>query len=262
MNLDLLADPLFRLPFLTGLLLAAMLPLVGMYLRLRDEWLAALAFTQVASAGALVAEAFAFPLIGGGLGGAMLAALLKGRLERAGASGYALIMLGGWAVAVLLAANLPLADRLTHALFDGQLYFTGPVHLAAAAAACLFVLPVLRTLSRPLLLERFFPDFFRARGLSAARYHLAFDLLAALVLALATTSIGIMAAFALVFAPPLAAFRFGSSWRKGLAAAVATGVGAYILAFALALALDQPFGPLCAIVLVLSAGAVALSGRR
>ena len=262
MNLDLLADPLFRLPFLTGLLLAALLPLVGMYLRLRDEWLAALAFTQVASAGVLVAEAFALPLIGGGLGGAMLAALLKGRLERAGASGYALIMLAGWGVAVLLAANLPLADRLTHALFDGQLYFTGATHLGGAAIVCLLALPTLRALSRPLLLERFFPDFFRARGLSAGRYHLAFDLLAALVLALATTSLGIMGAFALVFVPPFAAFRLASGWRRGLAVSVGIGVGAYVAAFAAALALDQPFGPLCAIVLVVSAGAVALAGRR
>ena len=39
MNLDLLVDPLFRVPFLTGLLLAGLLPLIGMYLRLRGEWL-------------------------------------------------------------------------------------------------------------------------------------------------------------------------------------------------------------------------------
>lgn len=262
MNLDLLADPLFRLPFLTGLALAVLLPLVGMYLRLRDEWLAALAFTQVASAGALAAEALALPMLGGGLGGAVLAALLKGGLERAGASGYALIMLAGWGLSVLLAANLPLADRLTHALFDGQLYFTGPAHLAAVAGTGLVVAVLLRRLSRPLMLERFFPDFFLARGLSARRYHLLFDLLAALVLALATTSVGIMGAFALVFAPPLVAFRMGGSWRRGLAIAAGTGVGAYAVAFALALVFDQPFGPLCAIVLVLAAGSVALAGRR
>ena len=29
MNFDLLLDPLFRVPFLTGLLLAALLPLIG-----------------------------------------------------------------------------------------------------------------------------------------------------------------------------------------------------------------------------------------
>ena len=55
MSFDLLFDPLFRVPFFTGLLLAGLLPLIGMYLRLRGEWLAALAFAQMASAGALVA---------------------------------------------------------------------------------------------------------------------------------------------------------------------------------------------------------------
>ena len=37
MSLELLFDPLFRVPFATGLLLAALLPLIGMYLRLRNE---------------------------------------------------------------------------------------------------------------------------------------------------------------------------------------------------------------------------------
>ena len=37
-------DPLFAMPFFTGLVFAVLLPLFGAYLRLRDEWLAALAF--------------------------------------------------------------------------------------------------------------------------------------------------------------------------------------------------------------------------
>ena len=35
---------LFLLPFLTGLCLALILPVLGCFLRLRDEWLAALAY--------------------------------------------------------------------------------------------------------------------------------------------------------------------------------------------------------------------------
>ncbi|KAB2921217.1 MAG: ABC transporter, partial [Dechloromonas sp.] len=46
---------LFLVPFLTGLLLAVVLPLLGCYLRLRDEWLAALAYAHVTAAGALAA---------------------------------------------------------------------------------------------------------------------------------------------------------------------------------------------------------------
>ena len=42
-------EPMFFTPFATGLLVAAVLPMLGMYLRLREEWLAALAFAQLAA---------------------------------------------------------------------------------------------------------------------------------------------------------------------------------------------------------------------
>ena len=130
MSFELLFDPLFRVPFATGLLLAGILPLIGMYLRLRNEWLAALAFAQMASAGALVAMVLDGPMLAGGVLAALLAALIKGLLARAGASAYALMMLLAWGGGVLLVANHPLAEQAGHALFDGQLYFTGEAHLA------------------------------------------------------------------------------------------------------------------------------------
>ena len=83
MSFELLFDPLFRVPFATGLLLAGILPLIGMYLRLRNEWLAALAFAQMASAGALVAMVLDGPMLAGGVLAALLAALVKGLLARA-----------------------------------------------------------------------------------------------------------------------------------------------------------------------------------
>ena len=257
MSLDLLFDPLFRVPFFTGLLLAGLLPLVGMYLRLRDEWLAALAFAQMASAGALLAMVTDWPMIGGGLLAAVLAALVKGVAARAGAGAYALMMLLAWGFGVLLVANHPLAEQAGHALFDGQLYFTGEGHLLAAVAAVTVVVPLLAWLSRPLLLARFFPEFYRARGRSERPRLMLFDLLASLAVALATVSLGVMAAFALVFVPPLLACRFGRGWRSGLALSAVVGMAAYCVAFAVSLGLDQPFGPVCAVlfvVLVILAG--------
>lgn len=251
MSFDLLFDPLFRVPFVTGLLLAGILPLIGMYLRLRNEWLAALAFAQMASAGALVAMVLDGPMLVGGVLAALLAALVKGLLARAGASAYALMMLLAWGGGVLLVANHPLAEQAGHALFDGQLYFTGEAHLVATALAALVVLPALAWLSRPLLLARFFPEFYRARGQSERPRLLLFDLLAGLVVALATVSLGVMAAFALVFVPPLLGWRFGRGWRSALTLAALAGMGGYTLAFALSLGLDQPFGPVCALLLVM-----------
>ena len=86
--------------------------------------------------------------------------------------------------------------------------------------------------------------------MSAWPTQLGFDVLAALSLALATMSLGVMGAFALVFIPPWLAFRRAASWRAGIRWSLAIGLASYLLAFGLALYLDQPFGPMLALVLV------------
>lgn len=251
-NLD-----LFLLPFLTGLLLAATLPVLGSYLRLRNEWLAALAYPHVAAAGALAAQFLALPPTLGGLTLAALAGAGK-RLNRLkGDAAYALLLLGGWSAGILITANEPLAERLGHALFDGQLYFADSTQFVAALVACVLALGVLHHLSARLLLAQLYPDFFRIRGLPSWPIHLGFDLLAALLLALATTIIGVMASFALVFIPPWIAARHAANWRKGIIRCVLIGGLAYGLAFVLALYFDQPFGAVFAISLLVLSFSVA-----
>jgi zinc transport system permease protein len=107
------------------------------------------------------------------------------------------------------------------------------------------------------LLARVYPDIFRLRGLPVWPVEVGFDLLAAVGLALATMSIGVMGAFALIFVPPWLAFRRAANWRAGLGWALGIGVLAYVSAFILALALDQPFGPVLALLLVLAGLLVA-----
>lgn len=253
MNFELIFDPLFARPFAVGLMFAALLPLLGCYLRLREEWLAALALAQMAAAGALLSLLTSLPLMAGGLAGASAAVALKyvfedGKRQRQGAA-YALLLLIGWGIAVLLVSNLPLAERVGHALFDGQLYFTEMPHLVAAAVCAVLVIGGLWLLAPRLLTAHFFPDFFRSRGGSARRIGLAFDVLVAVTLALATMSIGVMSAFALIFVPSWLAFQQAGSWRGAQGWAVILGAAAYTLAFALALMFDQPFGPFLALVL-------------
>lgn len=261
MSEGLLFDSLFLKPFLTGLAYAVLLPLLGCYLRLRDEWLAALAFTQVAAAGALGALALAAPPIIGGLAAAGLAALLKHRSSHVGNAVYALMYLAGWGAAVMLVANLPLAERLARALFDGQLYFSGNDHLLAAWIVLPLALAWLARLSRTLLLARFLPGHLLATGRPEARFHLGFDLLVAGTLAFATMSIGVAAAFALIFVPAWIVCESVNGWRRALVFSALIGLAGYAAAFVLALALDQPFGPILAIVFSLMA-ALTLALRR
>ena len=244
---------IFLIPFLTGLACAIVLPVLGCYLRLRDEWLAALAYSHVAAAGALLALLAGVPPALGGLSMAALAGagrrLFAQRLS--GGASDALLLVGGWAITVLLAANAPMAERMGHALFDGQLYFSGSQELWPVAIGGVVALLALRALSSRLLLARVYPDLFRLRGLPAWPIQIGFDLMAALCLAMATMSLGVMGAFALVFIPPWLAFRRAANWRSGLRWSLAIGVVAYVAAFALALGLDQPFGPVLALLLVL-----------
>lgn len=250
---------LFATPFLTGLLFAIMLPILGAYLRLRNEWLAALSFAHVAAAGALLGSLIGLPAVAGG----MLFSAFAGAGQRlfakrlSGEAAYALLLLLGWSVSVLVTANQPLAERLGHALFDGQLYFSSSVDLAWALAGVVLALLVLGILSRRLLLIRLYPDYFACRGGSGWPADLLFSVLTALALALATMSLGVMGCFALVFVPPWLAFRRAGNWRSGLRWAVALGVLSYLLAFTIALYLDQPFGAVLAAIAVILALLIA-----
>lgn len=259
-------DPLFRTPFLAGLLAAAVLSLLGAFLRLREEWLAALGLAHLAAAGGLAGMAVGLPVMAGSTAAGIGAASAKALFGSRGNTAYAVMILLGWSLTLLLAANSPLGESLAHALVDGQLYFAGARELIGLVALTLVTALTLPWLARRLLRARFFPMYERANRLPAWRWHLAFDLLAALGIALGTATMGLMAAFACAFVPAWLAFRLADSWRQTLVLAPVLGVLAYIAAFLLALGLDQPFGPVMVAVLLLEAalatGAMAVREGR
>lgn len=252
-HISLIFDPLFHLPFMNGLLLVPLAALLGAYLRLREEWLASLAYAQVAAAGGILSVVFHIPMLLAAVLTAIVAGVAKGLLQKAGNDNYAVLILLGWSVALLIAANSPHGEMLGKALMDGQLYFTGWSHFGAASTVAGVLLMLLPWLSPRLLLARMFPDYFTANDLPGWRYHLLFDLLVVTALAVATTAVGVMAAFALVFIPAWVAFRLAPSWRTTLWISGALALGSYLVAFVAAIVLDQPFGPVLVAVLVLLA---------
>lgn len=253
--LELLLDPMFRTPLAVGAVLAPAMALVGAYLRLREEWLAALAWTQVAAAGAVLAAAAHIPVLPGAIATALLAAGAKGMLRRVGNDHFALLMGLSWGVTLLGAGFCPHGEHMARVLLDGQLYFVGRDHLVMVAVLVVAGVAAHGWLSRRLLITRLFPDLFSASGLPTRSHLVAFDLLAVLAIALATTAMGVMATFMLVLVPPWVAWRHASGWRATLLLSAGLAFGAYLLAFVLALAADQPFGPVLVVVLaVLAAG--------
>ncbi len=261
-GLDVFLDPLFRLPLIAGLLISAVLPLLGVLLRVRDEWLAALGLAHLAAAGGLLAVAAGAPLVAGAVAGAVSGALAKGLLGARGNTAYGLMILTGWSVALLVAAGTPLGAAHGHALAEGQVYFARWPQVLAGALALVAALASWRWLSARLVRARFFPLHDRANRLPAWRWRLGFDLLVALALAAGTATVGLMGAFALAFVPPWAAFRVAAGWRETALTSVALGVGSYLSAFGLAAALDLPFGPVLVAALLLGAGATRAYGAQ
>jgi zinc transport system permease protein len=157
MSFALVFDPLFRVPFVNGLLLALVLPFLGSYVRLRNEWLAALGLAQVTAAGGVLAILLGVHPLAGAVGAAVIAAGVKGRTQRSGNDVYAVLLFFGWSAALLGAANSVRGEELSHALLEGQLYFTTWANLGGALALGAVVLAASPWLSKKLLLEHFFP---------------------------------------------------------------------------------------------------------
>jgi zinc/manganese transport system permease protein len=250
MNLELAFDPLFRVPLLLGLTLAVLLPVLGVFLRVRDEWLGALGYTHVAAAGALASGLLHWPMLLCALGAAAAAALLKGAVRRPGNDFYAAMTIAGWAIALLLAANSDHGEVLGETLLRGQLYFATAPQLWIALGIGGATLGALGWLSPRLLRQRFFPDHYRANRQPAWPHEAAFAALLIGTLVVATGAVGAMAAFALVFVPPWIAFGVCRSWRQALLVAPLCGAVAYLLALAVALGLDQPAGPVIVVALI------------
>ncbi|MBA1147688.1 metal ABC transporter permease, partial [Ectothiorhodospiraceae bacterium WFHF3C12] len=200
-------------------------------------------------------------LVGGGIA-AILAATLKSAAGARGNDAYGMMILLGWGATLLVAANTALGEAMAHALADGQLYFSRPRHLVAAAGFALILAGALPWLSRRLIRARFTPEDETANRLPAWRWHFGFDLAVAVGMALGTATIGLMAAFALVFLPAWAAFRVAPGWRWALTLAALIGIACYLAAFVTAMALNQPFGPVMVAMLLVVCPVVALAGRR
>ena len=259
--LALLLDPLFRLPLAAGLPVAMVLPLVGALLFLRDEWLAALGLAHLAAAGAVLGAALGAPAVAGAALLAGLGGVLKGLARVQGNLIYGVMLLGGWALMVLAAANTPAGEGLGRAMIDGQLYFAGSAELTAALVLAVAAALLLPWLMPRILRARLLPRYETANRLPAWRWHLTTDLLVAAALAVGTATLGVMGAFALVLAPAWIGFRLAPSWRATLLIAALTGLALYLAAFVSALLLDQPFGPVLVAWTIAGMGLAALPAR-
>ncbi|MBK1735673.1 ABC transporter [Halorhodospira abdelmalekii] len=259
--MDLLFDPLFRLPFVAGLMAAIVVAITGLYLRLRAEWLAALGFAHLAGAGGVVGVIIGAPPLAAALGASVIAVLVKGALQRSGNDVYAWLILFGWAAMLIGATFTHHAKILGDALVDGQLYFAASAELWATlsiAAATAIALPLL---SRSLLRSELFPGHDRTNGRPLWPVTVGFDLLAAVAIAVAALVMGVMAAFALVFIPAWIAFALAGSWRLAVLWSGLIAAALYTVSYVTALLADLPFAPVLVAIAAAAAPLRLLSKR-
>jgi zinc/manganese transport system permease protein len=252
MSLSLAWDPLFRVPLVTGLLLAAALPLLGACLRMREQWLAGLGAAQLAAAGGVIGALLHGPVLLFALFGALLGGVARALTRSARNEHYAVMLLGGWAAVLLLAQYGHDANMAAVHLLNGQLYFTSAPHLAGAVLLLAALLISGHWLARRLLTSRLFPGHFAANRQPAWPHELLLEALLVGGVVLGISTMGVMATFAMLFIPPWVAFRLVRGWMRALLCSMILGVAACLAGFVAALALDLPFGPALVAALLLT----------
>lgn len=242
-------DTIFIIPFFSGLLVAISLSAIGVLLYLRNEWLAALGFAHLAGASATIGLMFHIPTVIGAIFGAVVGAVIKTITYFHGNTVYALMILAGWSITLLVAANTVLSSIIGHIIVEGQLYFADSSHLKAAIILAFTVLAGLYWLMPILIKNTFFPNNYATK-----RWYwgIAFNLLTALSMAVATATVGLMSAFALIFIPPWLAFRLSRNWKQTIVISISFGMVGYSTSFLLALFMDQPFAPVLVALFLVS----------
>lgn len=248
--MSLLFDPMFRVPFFTGLLLAISLPQLGLLLSLRREWLATLGIAHLAGAGGVLGGLLALPTLPAALAAATLGVAIRNLQPRSGNELYAMMILTGWSAALIAASLSQDAHGIGQLLVDGQLYFTTWLHFVVALPLTMALMACSGFLMRGLLQQQLMPTPDHAVRHRQLQWLLSAFL--AIGVSLAAMTMGIMATFALLFVPAWVASGIAASWRQARWLVSVLALLCYLLSYTIALLADLPFGPVFVMVLTLA----------
>ena len=250
---------LLALSFSSGILITAVLALAGAGLFMHGSVWQALAVSQWAAAGGVLASVFALPVlpVAIGIAGAVMAMISRSRdAERLPLVAF----LAGLALVTLLAANFAQASLAAASWAEGQLYFVGAIEFRAIAVAALASLMLWPILMRLWLHHQLFPDVPAHSGPARWRQALgAAWLLGAIVLG--SMALGVPAALATLLLPAWGASFLARDARGLLGWSLGLALAGFLLAWGASLALDQPFAPVLVLVhlmLALLAWALAM----
>ena len=261
--MTMLLEPWWLIPLLLAALCGLVCPLLGTLLVLQQRVLSTNLMAYAVLPGVVVAQALDWPVLLGGMGGAMGAVLLAERLMAGlpAGSGQAeavlnTVLAASLGLGVLLIQGLDLPVDLDDLLF-GDLLAAGPADLLRLLAALALLLLVLGMRFRQLQWLGLDPEGAADIELPLQGLRLMMAALTALVVVSATAAVGLALVMALICAPALAALNNARGLAQALARAAGLGLGMAIAGCGLALIFNLPPGPLIACACL-----ALLMGRR
>ncbi|MEZ5381538.1 MAG: metal ABC transporter permease [Microthrixaceae bacterium] len=225
---DILGATFMRQAFLAGTLVALAAGLIGYFVVVRRDAFAAHALAHIGFPGATGAALVGLPVTIGLAAFCVVGALTIGALgkrvdRREVATGTVLAF--ATSLGVLFASMATGSTTTLTSVLFGNLLAVTPGQLATFAAITLVLVAALGTIARPLLFASVSPEVAEARGVPVRALGMAFLVLLALVVAMATQVVGTLLLFALVVTPAATALTLTARPAAVVAGGTAVGVG-------------------------------------
>jgi zinc/manganese transport system permease protein len=211
-----------------GTIAAALGAVVGYFVVVRNVGFAAHALSHIGFTGAAGAVLIGLSPLDGMLLLTIIAGIFIGAIgDRAHRSDMAIGMVLAFALGLgflFLSLYAGFAGSVTAILF-GQIFGVSTGQIFEMALLAILSLAGLAIFSRRLLFASTQPRLAEARGLSLTGLSIAFMIVLAISVALASQVVGILLVFTLVIAPAGIALRLCRTYRAGMISSVALGVG-------------------------------------
>jgi zinc transport system permease protein len=226
--IEILSYPFMQRALIAALLTGLIAPAIGTYIVQRRLSLLGDGLGHVALAGvglALLTGAAPIPIaVAACVAGAVVVEVLRQRGRATGDVGLAVLFYGGLAAGVFLSGISGVgAAGLTQYLF-GSLTTVTPGDLSLIAVLAIVILVITLGLAPQLYAVSTDEEFARTQGLRVRFYHIAVVSLAAITVALAMRTVGLLLVSALMVVPVAAARNLVRGFTAGLWCAIGIGV--------------------------------------
>jgi zinc transport system permease protein len=251
---------------IAGLMVAAICPVIGLFLVLRRLSLIADTLAHVSLAGIALGLLLGFSPTVGALGVAILGAVGIERLRASGRlpgeAALALFLSGGFALAVVLLSFARGFNADLFAYLFGSLLTVTPLDLLLILGLGGLVGAAVIIFYKELFAIAFNEELARVAGIPVGAINLLLTLLTALTVIVAMRVVGILLVSAMLVIPTVTALQLSRGFKSALSLAVAFGLAAVLLGLTAAYYLNLAAGGAIVLVALALFAGVSLTKRR